>query len=399
MNALVALILIGALGLVSGRFLFLHPRPGSWYERFVLSGAEFLVIGALIGPQGLRVVDARTLVQLQPFLILALAWIGLLIGLQLRWNHLTRFPWPYFQVAGIQALGAMAVTFAGLTALFFLWTPMAAAGDDRWRAALCLAAVAALSSPAAAVRHRGGAGGHVLGLLRFVPAVDPLVALLGIGALFVLWPGGNGSLGLDLGAIHWMLASVGGGIALGALFLLLLLTVHESDELVLVVLGMALFSGGLAAVFHLSPLVICLIQGIVLANGPTRHDRLMHLFLRMERPLYVSLLVLAGAAWHFHDPWGYGLAGVFLVFKFAGKFLGTRAALAVTPLPFPVPREWWMGLVPQGAMAIAIAVTYHVIFDDDLAATVFAAVLVSTVVFAFVSQTLVERALRQEDGE
>jgi hypothetical protein len=401
MNALVALILIGALGIAAGRFLFLRPRPGSWYERFILSGAEFLIIGAVIGPSGLEVLDARTLSQLDPFLILALSWIGLLVGFQLRWSRLVRFPWAYFQVAGIQAAVAMAVAFAGLAILFSLWTPVAAAGTDGWRAALCLAAVATLSSPAEPIRHRRKGARHGRGahLLRFVPAVDPLVALLGIGALFALGHGASGDLGLDFNAFHWILVSVGGGLVLGALFLLLLLSTRESDELVLVVLGMALFSGGLASQFHLSPLVICLFEGILLANGFVHHDRLMHLFLRMERPLYVSLLVLAGAAWRFQDPWGYALAGVFLVLKFAGKFLGTKTALAVTPLPFTLPGQWWLGLVPQGAMAIAIAVSYNVIYEDPLAKTVFAAVLVSTVVFSFISQGLIERALRRKAPE
>jgi hypothetical protein len=84
MNALVALILIGALGFVSGHLLFLRPRPGSFYERFMLSGAEFLVLGAVIGPTGLRILDQGTLTNLEPFLILALSWIGLLLGIQLK---------------------------------------------------------------------------------------------------------------------------------------------------------------------------------------------------------------------------------------------------------------------------------------------------------------------------
>jgi hypothetical protein len=99
------------------------------------------------------------------------------------------------------------------------------------------------------------------------------------------------------------------------------------------------------------------------------------------------------------NPWGYALAGIFLVLKFAGKFLGTKAALAVTPLPFTLPPQWWMGLTPQDAMAVAIAVSYDVIYADRLAETVISAVLISTVTFSFLSQALVERALRPETAE
>jgi Kef-type K+ transport system membrane component KefB len=395
MDALVALILIGALGFAFGRFLFLRPRPGSWYERFMLSGAEFLVIGAVIGPSGVEILDRSTLSHLEPFLILALSWIGLLIGIQLRWRHLLRFPWAYFQVAGIQALVSLGVVLAGLGLLFWLWTPTAAESAHRWRAALCLAAVATLSSPTEAVRHEGlqAHGGHVAGLLRFVPAIDPLVALAGIGVLFSLWHGGEAVFGIRLGAGQWILASAGGGLVLGALFLLLLWSTGDSDELTLVVLGMALFSGGLASVFQLSPLVVCLVEGLVLSNWRVHEDRLLHMFLRLERPLYIILLVLAGAMWRFEDLWGYALAAAFILLKFGAKFLGTRTAIAVTPLPFSVPDRFWMGLVPQGAMAIAIAVSYRVVYEDGMAEIVFAAALVSTVVFTLVSRNLISQAL------
>ena len=72
MNALLALILIGALGLIFGRFLFLRPRPGSWVERFFLSGMEFLAVGALLGPSGLKILNQESLAGLEPFAVLAL---------------------------------------------------------------------------------------------------------------------------------------------------------------------------------------------------------------------------------------------------------------------------------------------------------------------------------------
>jgi len=143
MNALVALILIGAAGFLFGRFLFLRPRPGSWYERFMISGAEFLFLGALVGPAGLAILDESTLTSLEPFLILALSWVGLLFGIQLRWRHVIRFPWPYFQVATIQAGVVLALCLAVFAVLFSLWSPVMATVSERWRAALCLASLAA----------------------------------------------------------------------------------------------------------------------------------------------------------------------------------------------------------------------------------------------------------------
>ncbi len=398
MNALLALILIGALGFLFERRLFRRPRPGSWVERFFLSGVEFLLVGAVLGPSGLGVLDRQTVYGLEPFAVLALTWVGLLMGLQLRYRHLTHFPPTYFRVALVEGTVALVLGFAVLATIFHLWTPGEPAAMERWRAALCLAAVGALSSPSAAALHGPGEAraGHAAGLLRFVPAIDPLIALTGFTFLFSVWHVSSGVLTVAPNAGQWLLISVAGGLALGFVFLLLLRTTSEADEIVLVVLGMAVFAGGLASVFHLSPLVIGLVVGIVLGNAARSQEKLMPIFLRLERPLYIALLVLAGAAWQFGDPWGYGLAAIYLVVRVGVKYAGIRAALVTTPLPFRPPRHWWLGTLPQGAMAVAIAVSYAVVYRDELAMRIFSAILVSTALLTLASGRLVNAALRPD---
>jgi hypothetical protein len=395
MNALIALILVGALGLALGRFLFLRPRPGSWYERVMLTGVEFFVLGAILGPSGTRVIDRAALAGLDPFLILALAWVGLMVGIQFRRQHVARFPRTHFRFALAEAGLSLILALGAMVAVFALWTPVAATAAERWRAALCLASVAAISSPTAAVlprRHTAGVG-HLGGLLRFVPAVAPLVGLAGIAVLFAVWhrstPGGGG----PLDAAIWLLASSGMGFLLAGVFLLLLWSSPNSEETVVVVLGMALFSGGLAAVFHLSPLVVCLIEGIVLANVRPLDERLMHLFLRWERPLYIALLVLAGATWRLDLGWGFGLAAIVAAVRLGAKRLAVAGARRLAPLPFAVPGRFALGLLPPGAMALAVAVSYQMRFHDPLTELVFASVVVSTMGITVFSRGLAERAL------
>jgi len=394
MNALFALILIGALGFILGRFLFLKPRPGSLLQRVFLSGLEFLLLGALIGPRGVRLLGEEELTSLEPFLLLSLTWVGLLVGLQLRVGQLVRFPPAYFRLALIQSLAALAFAFALLGAVLHLWNPFASDASDRLRAALCLGAVAALSSPTEAALHaRGARGGRAAGLLRFVPAIDPLVALGATAALFAVWHVADAGGLRAFQPWMWVLVSLAGGLLLGLLFLLLLRAAEGQDEIVLVVIGMAIFTGGLASVFHLSPLVVGLVEGVLLANLFSRVEALIHIFLRMERPLYVALLVLAGAAWRFDLPWGYVLAAIYLAVRLLAKYAGARLALAAVTLPFRPGGRWWLGLMPQGAMAVAIAVSYGLVYRDALSQSVFSAVLVSTVLLSLLSGRLMARAL------
>lgn len=399
MNALVTLILIGALGFLLGQFLFLRPRPGSWLERFFLSGAEFVLLGALIGPRGFRLLDPTELVHLEPFLILALSWVGLLVGLQLRWGVLVRFPRAYFSFAILEAVVALLAVGAALVLLFLWWVPTPDALDHhRWRAAFCLATVAALSSPTELAAHPGirVRAGHAAGLLRFVPAVAPVVGLAGVAVLFSIWHVSDGLPGAEAAWV-WLLASVGGGLVLGVLFHLLLRTTNERDEIVVVVLGMALFAGGAASVFRLSPLVVCLVVGAVLGNlRSASQEALLHMFMRFERPLYVALLVLAGAAWAWDNLWGYALAALYLLLRAVGKAAGVRMAALVTPLPFRPGSRWWLGLMPQGAMAVAIAVSYRMAYYDPMVEIVFSAILVSTLVLGLFPGMYMRAALGED---
>jgi len=396
MNALIALILIGTLGLVFGRFLFLRPRPGSWYERFLLSGAEFFLIGALLGPQAFSVLDTTTVLALEPFLILALAWVGLLLGVQLQARQMAKFPGAYFRIAFLESGGALLVTLAVMGALFTLWTPGGAGVDARWRAALCLGAAAAVSFPPAGAGRDRARAGHGAGLLRFAAAVDPLVSLVGVAFLFTLWHAAESVPGGSLASWQWLGVSLLGGGILGGAFLILLWTARSQDETTLVVLGMALFSGGIASVYQLSPLVVCFVEGALLGNFAPRQERLIQMFLRLERPLYVILLVLAGAMWDFSDPWGYVLTGVFLIVRVGAKRLGVAAALALVRLPFPLPRRWWLGLVPQGALAVAVAASFLLVHRDPLARSVFGAILLSTLILHMLSGRFIDAALAPE---
>jgi hypothetical protein len=139
------------------------------------------------------------------------------------------------------------------------------------------------------------------------------------------------------------------------------------------------------------------VEGVILGNFAPRHERLMQMFLRLERALYVILLVLAGAMWDFADPWGYVLTAVFLLVRLGSKRVGVAAALAAVHIPFPLPRRWWLGLAPQGALAVAIAASFAVVHRDPLARSVFSAVLLSTVILHMLSGRIIDAALAPDE--
>src|SRR5687767_9088839 len=77
-----------------------------WLGRrfLIVSGAEYLLLGILLGPEVSRILDASVVSQFAPLMTLALGWIGALIGSQFRLTELMRIPGVLFRVAFIESI-------------------------------------------------------------------------------------------------------------------------------------------------------------------------------------------------------------------------------------------------------------------------------------------------------
>ncbi|MFH1765256.1 MAG: hypothetical protein ABIF09_13795, partial [Gemmatimonadota bacterium] len=104
-----------------------------------------------------------------------------------------------------------------------------------------------------------------------------------------------------------------------------------------------------------------------------------------EKPIYVVFLMLAGALLNFSTLWILALAGGYALVRGAGKVLSNMVMVRVLPLEFPPPRRFGLGLIPQGgislAMAISIVLTYGGLMLDgrDAADLLFAVVVLGVI--------------------
>ena len=86
MKTIAAILLLAVLALAGHRKSFVRVLPSRAGSLFFLTGTEFLLVGYLLGDSFLGILDASTLDQVRPFLIVGLGWIGLLAGIQLEWK-------------------------------------------------------------------------------------------------------------------------------------------------------------------------------------------------------------------------------------------------------------------------------------------------------------------------
>ncbi len=355
MSTLVGALLLILLGLLGARFSF-SASPAQLGPRLLFAtGTHFLLLGLLLGGYGLDLLTRGVMAQLNPFLALGLGWIGLLFGLQLDRRQIARFSPRFLAVALLQALLAFGL-FAALAALLLRGGgPL----DEELRfAILAAAATAAISTPAgvAVLSQAFRVRGPLTQLLFFVASLDALVGLFALQLTFSVYHPLRANIGTALSAIEWIAVAVALGLVFGIFLLWVTRPKPTPEELVLFLLGIAMLSSGAALYVGLSPLLVSALAGAVVANISPLRRRIYARLQAWEKPLYVILLVLAGALLRFPSwlvlPLALGYVALRAVAKLAGAYLAVRIVRPAAPRPADV----GVGLLPQGGLSIAMAI-------------------------------------------
>jgi hypothetical protein len=379
---------------VAGAYLAAHFASEWLARRFlIVSGAEYLLLGALLGPRVSGVIEAGMLDHFAPFFTLALGWVGALVGAQFAFADLLRIPAARFRIAFTEAsfaFVALAVISAAIIEGLYAPLPRALVLP-----ALALASIAVSSAPAgiAVVARHLGTQGRLVRQLHVTTAVDALFAITAFGVLLAV------SHAAPVGATRaptpteWIAITLGIGVVGGALFHLFLGSEREADRLFVALAGALILTSGAAAYLRLSSLLTSLLVGLVLVNtSPGRHE-IRQVLIRVERPLYFVLLIFAGAAWRPGGGRALAFAVLFIVLRIAGKVLAASAAASARREVPTLGRRWGWGLVGHGGLAVAVALNYRLHDQTAIGDAVFTAALASVLVTDFAGARLVQAVL------
>jgi hypothetical protein len=351
------LILLAVLGLA---FIATHVVADWVARRFVVvSGAEYLILGVLLGPVGFGVMGEAELEAFSPVTLLALGFIGLGVGMRMHLATLVQVPGLVWRLSFAQSLLAL-TTIAGTVAAVLAWR-----GDLSLTAAIApavaLGAIGACSLPQAVDvgAQALGRDGPTVQLLRTASLVDSLVGIVVVGVVLALDHGPLTGVARMPTPTEWVVIATGIGTASGILFHLFLGSDTSGDRLVVALGAATLLATGAAAHLDLSPLFSTMVMGAILVNTSRNREALVSILERAERPLIYVLLVLAGAAWRpgADVAWLVPLA-TFLLFRAVGKVGGARlAARANGALAIHGP-DWGRALMGQGGLALALAFSW-----------------------------------------
>jgi hypothetical protein len=402
MDPFLSTLILILLALLGARFSFstLQVPPG---PRLIFrTGTHFLFLGLILGPHVLGLLTQEAVQQLFPLLGLGLGWIGFLFGLQLDRRNLTHFPPAFFLFAIGQALLVFLIFF-GVGELVLISSGLEGRTPQLllWGAA----ATACISTPAgiALISTNYLVRGRVRDLLLFVASLDALVGIAALQTVYALFPPGDLGVGLPIGSrLLWVAVAGGLGVICGILFLWLTRPRPGGEEMVLFLLGIAAFASGAALQLQVSPLFVSVVMGGVVANFSADPQRVFKVLQNWEKPIYVVFLMLAGAILNFSTLWIVALAVAYALVRGGAKVLGNVAMVRVIPLEFTPPKRLGLGLIPQGGISLAMAISFVLTYGtlelgvrsaaDILFAVVVLGVILSELTGPFLTLNILRRA-------
>ena len=402
MDPLLATLVLILLALLGARVSFSTQRVPAGPRLLFRTGIHYALAGMALGPLGLELLTAGAVEQLYPLMGLGLGWIGFLFGMQLDRASLRLFPISFY----VLALGQAALAFLLILGLARVGTSLAGLeGDVVSLMVLAAAATACITTPAgiALVSANFLVRGNVGQLLFFIASVDGIVGILALQITYAVYH--PAEMVAELGnvpALGWVAVAVGLGVILGIVFLWLTRPRPGREELVLFLLGMAALGGGAALQLQLSPLFVCTVMGAVVANLAQDRQRVFQALEKWEKPVYVTFLMLAGALLTFETFWVVPLAAAYALVRGAAKVAASAALVPILPLPFAAPRRLGLGLIPQGGISLAMAVSLVLTYSGlrlpgghNAAEVLFAVILLGVVLSEISGPFLTHNVLRR----
>ncbi len=398
MKLILGAALVVLVALLGSRKTFTKVKLPLGARHIYLTGTEYILVGWCLGSQMLDLLDTVSVKELSPLLHLALGWIGLMFGSQLDLSGVKRFPKQYFWVTTIQAVSTILVCVATMTLLFLFadWRRP----DQAVILALVLAAIAVptgQSSLALVVGELKLRRGWLTDLLSYIAGIDMLFGVAVLGAVFCYMRADVTTSSPIVAGLVYLVLSVGMGAVMGVVLHVLTRARCTQEELMLFTIGVVVFSAGAAVYLGISPLFVTTIGGVVVANAKGAKVRILRAMSTLEKPFYIVVLIFGGAQLNVFEYWQTGLifAALYVASRTTGKLVGGLAASFLVTKPNQLPRSLGMGLVSQGGVAAAMALSYYTTFENRIAGIVlfiaFVAIIVNELLGPAFVRSLIEK--------
>ncbi len=360
-----------------------------------------IIAGILLGDVS-GVIKPPTLELLKPFMMMALGFIGFMIGGELRGSVFKKYGKQFFIILFSEGIGAFLLVGFGCSAVAWLVT-----GDlpVSLGIGLVLGAISSATAPAATVnvlweyKTRGPLTATILAIV----ALDDALAL-------ILYRGASTASKAIMGAVHksvlWstflltgeVIVAVGLGFLAGV-FLYYLLKFTRADERILeFTIACLLMVTGIAMIPGIEPILPSMVLGVTVANMmPRRSKNVFALVEKFTPPIYIMFFVLAGAHMEFSRLalWVGVMIFVYLLCRAVGKTLGSWFGVRFSGAPQVVGRYLGICLQSQAGVAIGLAILAGHQFGSDIGQTIIMVVMTATFFTEILGPMLVKLGVKR----
>jgi len=355
--------IIGLVAVVGMAYLASHPKVQELEELLgitavVAAGFPFVLFGLIGGKIG--ILSDSVLDYLRPFIPLGLGWVGFSIGFRFDVRRLEALPrgvGPTLLLTSLLPFAAI----AGACGLILLMTGGLASGTFL-RDAIILGTAAIIGVRPPAPNPEGPTADRIAPLVQLQEGC----AMIGLVVVAAFFRPSAHEVGWQLPAFAWIFVTVGMGTALGAVIYAVLNAFRGRSEITIIMLGSIALAAGMASFLRLSPVAVCFLAGALIFNFPgTWKEQVRVALVKLERPIYLVFLVVAGAMWQVTAWQGWVLLLLFVAGRLVGKVLGvflSQQSRLGEQLHLDLgglnhEERVRIALAPMGALAIAIVVS------------------------------------------
>ena len=317
----------------------------------------FIVLGVILGDSVLSILPASLLDSLSSLTYIALAFIGFIVGSELKYSAFQKYGKQFIAILLSEGLLAMAL----VTVVITLWTGNLALG-------ILLGALSSATAPAATVDvlWEYNSKGPLTTTILAIVALDDGLALILYGFAFafagVLVEGGSLSL-------HVMLLQpfieIFGALFLGAIIALILdriLRIFKSGDDILVMNVAAVFLvSGIALYLGFSLILSSMALGLVLTNlHPERNEKCFEKVKAFVPPIYIIFFLFVGARLKIGLLPAMGILGLlYIVGRTTGKWIGAWLGAWFSGAESAVRKYLGWALFSQAGVAIGLALDIY----------------------------------------
>jgi Kef-type K+ transport system membrane component KefB/predicted transcriptional regulator len=322
----------------------------------------FIVIGLIVGDNGLKLVKHSDVTVLQPFTIFALGIIGFLVGGELKAETFRKYARQFFAI--LLGEGLIAFLIVGLSIGLFIYFAFHNV-TVAFAAGIVFGAVASATDPASTIdvlwEYR--CLGILTTSLTAIVALDDALAMILYGmatGLVKMVAGVSTSFFKEIGKVFIELLGAAILAFIGAAILrYLLLKVKLLQKNFAFAIGLLLLLISIAVTANMDVILTSMAMGCILVNMlPNRSTILFEYVRSFSTPIYVLFFVLAGARLSITEMpgWLWAIVFIYVIGRSIGKIVGSYIGARITGSEPVVRRYLGLGLFAQGGVAIGLSI-------------------------------------------